>query len=336
MAITLAGIQPNLADDIDYNMVNELRQGSPYLLNALAFDDVVVPGTGGGTLTAGYVRLKTTRPASTRTQNTEYAAFEADKQKVTTELVPLGARYNIDRVFARIGASSEVQFQQSQALTAVIAKFNDLFINGVAGQDFSAADPQFEGIDSIVSGTITESFATGTTPWDFDTITDKAGALLATQALRAWLRRFLRKPDVFFVNEDGAAFLDRLNDWINYYADVSDAFGNPVSTYAGIPYVLLGMKAGSLTQDSIINDPGGTQEALNDVIPTNAGVTTIYGVCYGMDAVHGYATPGQLFSQWLPDFDRAGAVKPGEIELGPVAIAAKNSRAVGAFRVKVK
>lgn len=331
MAITLADIQANTQDDIDWTTINELRMGSPFLLNRLQFDDVVVPGTNGGTLTAGYTRLKSTRPAHTRQQNTEYPAFESKREKVTVDLIPIGARYNIDRIYAKVGASSEVEFQQGQAVTAVIAKFNDLFINGTAGSDFSDVTPEFEGLDAIVTGMITESYATGTTPWDFDTITSKADALAVTRALRTWLRKFDGKPDAFFVNDDGAAFLDAVNDWINYYNAVNDSFGNDVPTFAGIPYVNLGTKPGTVDQDDVL-----TGDVSEDwIIPTTAGVTSIYGVRFGLDSVHGYSIPGTLFSQWLPDFTTAGAVKPGEVELGPVALAAKRVRGVGAFRVKV-
>lgn len=331
MAITLAGIQANLEDDIDFNTINELRMGSPFLLNAMPFDDVVVPGTNGGTLTAGYNRIASTRPAHTRQQNTEYPAFEATKRRVTVDLIPVGARYNIDRVFAKIGAASEVDFQQGQAVTATIAKFSDLFINGVAGADFSAATPEFEGLDAAVTGTITEWTDNGN-PFDFDTITDKAGALAATRQLRAWLRKFDGAPSAFFVNDDGAAWLDQLNDWIGYYTAVGDSFGGEVATFRGIPYVNLGMKPGTVDEDDVLT--GDVPE--DDIIPTDEnGVTSIYAARIGMDGVHGYATPGTLFSQWLPDFTTAGAVKPGEVELGPVAIAVKKTRAAGAFRVKV-
>jgi hypothetical protein len=331
MAITLADVQANTQDDVDFNTIDELRMGSPYLLNALTFDDVVVPGTNGGTLTTGYTRIKTTRTATTRQQNTEYPAFEAKKRRVTVNLIPVGARYNIDRVFARVGAASEVDFQQAQAVRATIAKFNDLFINGEAGADFSDTDPEFEGIDSIVTGTITESFATGTTPWDFDSITDKAGALAAKRALDAWLRKFSERPDVFFVNEEGAAWLDSVNDWLSYYTTTADDFGREVPTYKGIPYVNLGTKAGAVDEEDILTG----EESEDDIIATSGGVTSIYGVKFGLDSVHGYSLPGTLFDQWLPDFTTAGAVKPGEVELGPVAIAAKKTRGAGAFRVKV-
>jgi len=328
--LTLADVQANTADDIDYNLIDELRMGSPWLLDRLVFDDTVVPGTAGGTLTAGYKRLQATRPAHTRQVNTEYPAFEAKTKRVTVDLIPIGARYNLDRVIARIGATSEVAFQQQQAVRATVAKFNDLFINGEAGLDFDTAAPEFEGIDSIVTGTITEWTDAGN-PWDFNTITDKAGALAVTRQLRAWLRKFDGKPDVFMVNEDGAAFLDRVNDWITYYNAVNDSFGNEVPTFAGIPYVDLGTKPGTIDQDGVLTG----EDAEDFVIPTVSGVTTIYAARFGLDSVHGYATPGNLFFQALPDFQSAGAVKPGEVELGPVAIAAKKTRGVGAFRVKV-
>jgi hypothetical protein len=46
--------------------------------------------------------------------------------------------------------------------------------------------------------------------------------------------------------------------------------------------------------------------------------------------------PGQLIKTWLPDFTRAGAVKTGEVEMGPVSIALKASKAAAVIRnVKV-
>lgn len=336
MPITLADVASNVTDDFDFAIIEEIRQGSEYLLNALTFDDVVMPGTNAGTLTTGYQRMKSMRSATTRQVNTEYPAFEATRQKVTVDLVPIGARYNLDRVIARIGAINEVNFQQSQAVKATIAKFGDLFINGSAGRSFDDEVPEFEGLDSIVTGTITDSDNAGS-PWDFDSITDKAGALAATRALRAWIRRFVRRPDVLFVNEDTAAWLDMLNDYIGFYGSQTSPFGVDVPTFAGIPYVDLGLKPGAYEQDDL-DDGSIAQTGSDAIIGTVGGVSSIYGVCYGLDGVHGYSTPGPdgLFFQALPQYGTAGAVKPGEVELGPVAIAVKQTRAAGAFRVKVQ
>lgn len=331
MPITLADVQANVADDIDYNTINELRMGSPFLLNRLQFDDVVVPGTGGGTLTAGYTRISSTRPAHTRQENTEYPAFEGKKRRVTVDLIPIGARYNIDRVHARIGAASEVEFQQGLAVQATIAKFSDLFINGSAGSDFSTPVPEFEGIDSLVTGTITEWTNAGN-PWDYSGINSLATAQQASRQLRAWLRKLDGTPDVFFVNDDGAAFLDTVNDFLSANQTTQDDFGRDVVTYRGIPYVNLGSKPGTVDEEDVLT--GVASE--DDIIATdNDGVTSIYAARFGLDSVHGYSMPGELFRQWLPDFSTAGAVKPGEVELGPTAIAAKRVRGVGAFRVKV-
>lgn len=66
------------------------------------------------------------------------------------------------------------------------------------------------------------------------------------------------------------------------------------------------------------------------------GLTDIYAVRFGLDGFHGVAVTGQLIQQWLPDFSTAGAVKKGEVEMGPVAVVLKASKAAGVLRnVKV-
>lgn len=320
MPITLADVQQNTASDIDYNLIDETRRQS-FLLNLLPFDDIVTPGTAGGTLTFGYTRLKDRRAADTRQENTEYPARKATKQRVTGELVPMGARYNIDRVYANLGdaLTNEVIFQQGEARTATVAKFHDLFINGVSS-DFTTEVPEFDGLDAIVTGTTTESLAPGDIAWDFDTINTREQAAAVNRALRAWLRNFSARPSAFFVNKDGAAFLDTVNDMLSATTRTQDDFGQDMSTWGGIPYLDLGEK-------------DGTAE---EIIATEDGVTSIYAAVIGLDSVHGITTRGgNVMKSWLPDFTTAGAVKPGEVELGPVAIAAKRTKGVGAFRVKV-
>ena len=66
------------------------------------------------------------------------------------------------------------------------------------------------------------------------------------------------------------------------------------------------------------------------------GLTDIYAVRFGLDGFHGVAVTGNLINQWLPDFSTAGAVKKGEVEMGPVAVVLKASKAAGVLRnVKV-
>lgn len=66
------------------------------------------------------------------------------------------------------------------------------------------------------------------------------------------------------------------------------------------------------------------------------GLTDIFAVRFGMDGFHGVSTTGPLVQNWLPDFSTAGAVKTGETELGPVAVALKATKAAAVYRnVKV-
>lgn len=66
--------------------------------------------------------------------------------------------------------------------------------------------------------------------------------------------------------------------------------------------------------------------------------TDLYVVRVGMDAFHGVAVAGQpLLRTWLPDFSTAGAVKKGECEMGPVAVALKATKAAAVLRnIKVR
>jgi hypothetical protein len=66
------------------------------------------------------------------------------------------------------------------------------------------------------------------------------------------------------------------------------------------------------------------------------GLTDLYAVRFGLDGFHGVAVPGQLIQTWLPDFTTAGAVKTGEVEMGPVAVVLKATKAAAVLRnVKV-
>lgn len=68
------------------------------------------------------------------------------------------------------------------------------------------------------------------------------------------------------------------------------------------------------------------------------GLTDLYAVRIAMDGFHGVAVSGQpLVNTWLPNFDDAGAVKTGEVEMGPVAVALKATRAAAVLRrIKVR
>ena len=74
--ITLAEAKVGMADKVDQAVIDEFRRGS-LLLDKLVFDNAVSPGTGGSTLTYGYVKLKTPSTAGFRAINGTYNNNEA-------------------------------------------------------------------------------------------------------------------------------------------------------------------------------------------------------------------------------------------------------------------
>lgn len=321
MTITLASAALNTTDALDLATIDEFRKSS-YLLNALPFRDIVAP-TGGATLTHGYTRVITERGAAFRKENTEYTPAEAVRQRYFVDLVPLGGAYQIDRVLANLGpaASDEIAFQTSQLVKSTVARFHDEFINGVA-VDFSGGTggtgtPGFDGLDAAVTGTVTESEL-----YDGSDISDKTKALKAKAALTKWLRTMDGTPTAIFGNEDGIAWLEAVADMIGFYNETKDQFGSTVQTFRGIPFVDLREKSGSA-------DP---------IIETDSdGVTSLYAAQLSEDGVYGVTTVGSnLVKNWSPDFTTAGAVKKGEVEMGPVGLAVKRTRSAGAFRLSLE
>ena len=106
--------------------------------------------------------------------------------------------------------------------------------------------------------------------------------------------------------------------------------------------------AGALTDAAVtvaLEDNGLTGGSAPSVTVTESATTTnytystdLYVVRVGMDAFHGVAVAGQpLLRTWLPDFSTSGAVKKGECEMGPVAVALKATKAAAVLRnIKVR
>lgn len=84
---------------------------------------------------------------------------------------------------------------------------------------------------------------------------------------------------------------------------------------------------------------GGTNSAFTATESGDTGgLTDLYAVRIGLDGFHGVTTVGsQLVKTWMPDFTKAGAVKTGEVEMGPVAVALKATKAAAVLRgIKVR
>ncbi|MFD9863475.1 major capsid protein [Streptomyces alboflavus] len=331
MPTSLAEARNNAQDDVDVNVIDEFRKSSD-ILDRLTFDNVVSP-TGGDTLTYGYRRLITQRTADFRALNTEYAPAEVETRRYDVELAPLGGSFRVDRVIASIGpaASGAVTLNMQQLIKASRARFADAVING----DKSVETNGFDGLSKILTGSSTEylplnnGVAAGFVDWT--AINDKAAALVAQTHIDNWLATLDDAPDVIYGNRRTLSLFKRIAAWCDQLDKSTDAFGRPVVAYNGIPLLDLKSKAGSNADviGLVARDPDGAGSGGNVT-----GLGDLYAIRYGLDGFHGASVGGgaPLVSTWLPEFDRSGGVKTGEVEMGPVAPVLKATKAAGVFR----
>lgn len=329
MTITLAQAKLNAADDIDVNVIDEFQKSS-FLLDRMTFDDVVNAAGAGATLTYGYTRLITQGTAAFRAINAEYTPSDVTKQRYTVDLKPLGGSFQIDRVLNRVAAGAETALQMSQKIKASNAFFADQVINGDSAVDVNG----FDGLNKILTGTATEYLPLNngvTTGYiDLTTVDTKAEALAVMAHLDSWLALLDGRPDAIFGNRKTLALLKYVAAWADMIDKTTDSFGRPVEAYNGIQLVDLQSKAGSNTDViSLVSrdaDAGGAGTSIT-------GLGDLYAVRFGLDGFHGVSMAGApLVQTWLPDFDRAGAVKTGEVELGPVAPVLKATKAAAVLR----
>lgn len=327
MAISLNESKNNTTEDYDPAVIDEFRKESA-VLDALVFDDAVSP-TGGGTLDYGYRRLVTQPTAAFRAYNTEYAPQNVTTEKKIVTLAVLGGSFEVDRVLAKLGpaASSNVELNIKQKVKAASTKFQDEIINGDVAVDANG----FDGLDKALTGSTTEMNAGSVTNWtDFDT--NARAEFKALDLIDEWLALLDGAPSIIFGN---ARALARVRAAVRragmYVKDPVEGLigqnGRPINreSYGGIILADTGKKAG--TNDDIIPIESRT------VGSAQTGLTDLYAVRIGLDGFHGVSTTGgQIVHTWLPDFSTAGAVKKGEVELGPVGVALKATKAAAVLR----
>ncbi|MET9253755.1 major capsid protein [Streptomyces sp. NPDC003717] len=334
MPVTLDEAKNNATDDVDVQVIDEFRKES-VLLDSLIFNDVVNPAGDGDTLTYSYRRLVTQPTAAFRKLNTEYAPSEVKTQRYSVDLAVLGGSFEVDRVIARIGpaASNAVTLNMQQKIKAARTTFQDAVING----DTAADEDSFDGLDKALTGSSTEFRLDRVTDWtDFDG--DPRAEQKALDILDEWLSQLDGAPSLVIGNSTALARVRALARRAGQYTkDPVDgligANGRPIvrESYGGITFVDPGEKAGtSAPIVPIENRTVGGAAA--------TGLTDLYAVRIGLDGFHGVATVGgQLVNTWLPDFTSAGAVKKGEVEMGPIGVVLKATKAASVFRnIKVR
>jgi hypothetical protein len=332
--ITLAQAQVNMLNDVDFNVVDNLRRTS-WLMDQLAFEDTATPG-GGGALVYAYNRLVSAASASPRAINSEYIPGKASRDQVTVQLKPFGGSFELDRVLRNLGpaATNEQEFQLLQLQRAAVVRVAQEIVLG----DTAVDSRGFDGLSKTLTGTSTEINST-TLDISPATINTQVLALAALDRLDAWLNTVI--PSVtgsgtnfgvtgvppgtraILGNTVSIGRVRALARWASLYSTSTDNMGRFIEDYRGWTLV----------------DIGDRMDGSAPIIPIGASVageTDLYAVSFGMDSLHGATLAGTpLVQTFLPVWTDPGAVKLTELEIGPLALVLKNTKAAGVFR-KVK
>ena len=319
--ITLQEAKVGMADKVDQKVVDTFRRSS-LLLDKLVFDNAISPGTGGSTLTYGYIQLKTPSTAAVRQINSEYTAGEAKREEKTTKAVVMGGKFQIDRVLiGTAGAVDELAFQTEQKVKATANYFNNLVINGNKANSGTGVLNTFDGLDKLLTGTETEITSTV----DVSTealMNSNYNALL--DEVDGFLSALDGKPSMLLMNNKMLSKMRSAARRAGYYSKTRDEFGRQVETYNDIPMYDMGKYYNGTNTVDIIPETAATQSA--------EGKTDIYAVTIGLDGFHGVSPTGsKVINSYMPDLSKPGAVKDGEVEL-VAGVALKNTNKAGVLR----
>lgn len=319
--ITLQEAKVGMADKVDQKVVDTFRRSS-LLLDKLVFDNAISPGTGGSTLTYGYIQLKTPSTAAVRQINSEYTAGEAKREEKTTKAVVMGGKFQIDRVLiGTAGAVDELAFQTEQKVKATANYFNNLVINGNKASSGTGVLNTFDGLDKLLTGTETE--ITSAVDVSTETLMNaNYNALL--DEVDGFLSTLDGKPSMLLMNNKMLSKMRSAARRAGYYSKTRDEFGRQVETYNDIPMYDMGKYYNGTNTVDIIPETAASTSA--------EGKTDIYAVTIGLDGFHGVSPTGsKVINSYMPDLSKPGAVKDGEVEL-VAGVALKNTNKAGVLR----
>lgn len=310
MAVSLADAKNLSQDKLTDAVIDEFRT-SP-LLDAMLFDNTVKP-QGGRSLSYVYNRVTTQPTAAGRAINSEYTSQEAATTQYTTNLIPLGGSYKIDRVIAKDETQvvNLVDFQATQKAKATIAQFNNLFVNGDSG-----TTGEFDGIDAAIEAGTTVA-GSGLDLTTAAAIKTNYGSFL--YGLRQLISKMDGEPTHLLMNGLLYAAFQSVADFVPNITFERNALGQQIVRYGNSVLVNMG------------DQPGGSTSIITTSTPSSTvfGDTTLYAVRLGLDGVHGVSPDGsKVVENYLPDFTTPGAVKTGEVEMVTAAVV-KASKSVG-------
>ena len=322
MPVTLAEAALNTQDDVDRLVIDEFRKQSA-LLDSLLFHDTVNPMGGGSTLTYGYHRVITERAAAFRAINAEYTPAEAAKERYTVDLKPARRRVpdrprpvrprprRGDRLPARAagqGDPDEVHRRADQRRHR--------------GHPRRVRRPRRRAHRDL----------------DRDRRLDPPGRRRLDRLRRRGhlLHEGARRDRPVALGPRRAALGHRRQQPRDRQVPGRRAAGQPVrrAPRRGADERCRARRSGaSSTATPCSSTPGPRPGSNNPIIPVALNLTDLYAYRVGLDGFHGVTVSGQpLVRTWLPDFTEAGAVKKGEVEMGPLAVALKATKAATVLR----
>lgn len=295
--LTLAQAQALSQSKLTNTVVDEFRKSA--LLDKLIFDDNAT-SNGGASFTYTYNRITTQPTAASRLLNVDYTAQETLTTQASARLAILGGRFQIDRALAanEHQVVDLIKFQMEQKAKATVAEFHNQFINGVAAQLPDLGE--FDGLDFILTGAANQVITAGNLDLN-DSTAITANAPAFADFMRRARARLMRAPDVWLMNNDMYAVWQSIMDRLGINTATKAEYGYEVSQWGPSLVMPLGDVPGSTTP----------------IIPTSVGgLTSIYGVCLGMDGVHGIAPAGPLVKTYTPNFQtNSNPVQDGEVEM---------------------
>lgn len=327
MAMTLADMKAGMNDKVAQQVVDVFLRNSE-ILQVLPFDNCVSP-QGGSTLTYTYMQKKLPSVAAFRKLNAEYTANEATLEKKQADLKIFGGKFSMDRVLKQAeGRYNNMAFQMQEKILAAISLFHYTLINGNATTNVD----EFDGLDKMLAGTTSE-YNTGAVI-DISNMTNlKANADQLYEELQNLIKK--TQADALLMNTNMISKIQTMARILGYKTETEEAFGKKVVAMDGVRFMDLG---------NHYTITGGTNVVTNSVVKagitrevgsagSQTGITDIYGVKFDVnDGFHAASLTGNsAISQYIPDFNKPGAVKDGEVEM-VAATVLKNTAHAGVLR----
>ena len=324
MAMTLADFKVGMSDKVAEQVVDTFLRESE-ILQVLPFDNCVSP-SGGSTLTYTYMQTQIPATAAFRALNTEYAANEAKLIQRSADLKIFGGKFQMDRVLKNAeGKFNNMAFQMEEKIRAAVSLFHYTLING----DASTKADEFDGLDKMLAGTTSE-FNTNEVI-DISTMAKmKENADQFYEALSIIIKK--TNANALLMNASMISKIQTMARILGYKTESEEAFGKKVVSMDGVRFMDLGnhytvdgstVTANACVKDGISRTVGSAQ----------TGISDIYAVKFDVNnGFHGATLTGNAgISQYLPDFNKPGAVKDGEVEMVAAAVL-KNTANAGVLR----